>query len=167
MLPNVENEEFLLKPICLEDASFLHRLVNSSGWLENIGDRNLPNVADVEAYITNKILPGMPRNKAPYVIRRKDDLTPLGTVGLLYRDYTNLPDIGYALLPENFGQGIAFRAAGLMMEYGIAHWDMPRFGGMVKADNLASIRILEKLGLKPTGNVTIPESGEELLWFES
>jgi len=50
-----ETERLLLKPTQLEDASFIFELLNSPGWLENIGNRNIGSLEEAKEYILNKM----------------------------------------------------------------------------------------------------------------
>ena len=69
--------------------------------------------------------------------------------GLLKRD--NLPDvdIGYAYLPEYWGQGYAFEAAAATLRHAArASSACSRVIGVVSPGNTGSIRVLEKLGMR-------------------
>ena len=55
MYLELETERLLIRPIRLDDAGFILKLVNSQGWLQFIGDRKIKTDADAAAYI-QKIL---------------------------------------------------------------------------------------------------------------
>ncbi|MBI1221713.1 MAG: GNAT family N-acetyltransferase [Bacteroidetes bacterium] len=167
MLPIIENDHYYLKAVQESDAAFLHRLLNSEDWIRNIGDRKVPTVEATRKLIREKLIPGMSNNYGPYVIRRKLYNKEMGTVGLMYRDYTNTPDIGYALLPEYFGQGYAFGAAQLIVQHARNNWEIKQIGGMVIPENIPSIKILEKLGLRYKHAFKEPGTNVQLWWFES
>ena len=67
--------------------------------------------------------------------------------GLLKRD--NLPDVdlGYAFLPEFWGQGLAYEAAAATLRHGARKFGLTRVIGVVSEGNAGSIRVLEKLGM--------------------
>ena len=46
---NLETDRLLLREYTLSDAPFIFKLMNSEGWLKNIGDRNIKTIEDAEA----------------------------------------------------------------------------------------------------------------------
>ncbi|MBU2279775.1 MAG: GNAT family N-acetyltransferase, partial [Gammaproteobacteria bacterium] len=71
----------------------------------------------------------------------------IGLAGLVFREYLGIPDVGYALLPEFSGTGYASEAAITIYHYGKTVLNLPAIVGIVAPDNLASKKILEKIGL--------------------
>ena len=49
----LETERLIIRQFKLSDASFIMQLLNSPGWLEYIGDRNIRTIDDAEAYLAN------------------------------------------------------------------------------------------------------------------
>jgi ribosomal-protein-alanine N-acetyltransferase len=56
-------------------------------------------------------------------------------------------EIGWRLLPEYWGQGLATEAATATLEYGFATWNFPRVIAVAQDLNRASIRVMEKIGM--------------------
>lgn len=56
-------------------------------------------------------------------------------------------DLGYRLLREHWGQGYATEAGGACLELGFGHFGLDTIVGRVAQENLASVRVLEKLGM--------------------
>jgi ribosomal-protein-alanine N-acetyltransferase len=132
-----------IRPIEQLDADFMLRLVNTDGWLQFIGDRNVHSQADAEGYI-EKILdiPNFYYN----VVELNDSRMPIGVVSFIYREGYDFPDLGFALLPECCGQGYAEEAARGYLEYLIQNERLTKILGIVNSDNIRSICLLEKLG---------------------
>jgi len=124
-------------------------LLNQPSFLRNIGDRGVRNVADAHRYLRE----GPMAMYAKYgfglwrASRRSDD-TFVGMCGLLKRDILPDVDIGYAFLPGHWGQGYAFEAANATMELGARRFGLNRIIGVVSDHNAASIRVLEKVGMR-------------------
>jgi len=83
----------LIEPLQSSDHPFILDLVNTPGWLEFIGDRNLHSVSEAIVYI-NKII-NNPSIKY-WVIKLKESAIPIGIVSFIKRDYLQFHDIGFA-----------------------------------------------------------------------
>jgi RimJ/RimL family protein N-acetyltransferase len=77
----------------------------------------------------------------------------IGFAGLKYLAEEKEIDLGYRLLPAYWAQGLATEACRAVLEYGKTHLRIERIIALVDPENLASVRVLEKLGLKPAGHV--------------
>ena len=77
----------------------------------------------------------------------------IGFAGLKYLPDLREVDIGYRLLPAYWGRGLATEASRAVLDYGRTRLDLERVIGLVDPANVASVRILEKLGLTPDGEV--------------
>ncbi|HCY86107.1 MAG TPA: hypothetical protein DHV36_13300, partial [Desulfobacteraceae bacterium] len=91
------------------------------------------------------------------VVLKTDD-TPIGTCGLLKRDFLDYPDLGYAFLPEFRSRGYAGEASAGVLYWGKKTFDLQKIGAIVNSDNQASIRLLERIGFSYEKEVTIPET---------
>lgn len=58
------------------------------------------------------------------------------------------PEIGWRLAPEYWGQGLATEAARSALQHGFESFPFDRVIATVQAANTASIRVIEKLGMK-------------------
>src|SRR6266513_1490964 len=86
----------------LEDHAFIMELVNSKGWIEFIGNKNVNTKDDAIAYI-NKIM--NTENLFYWVVRTKNGNIPIGIISFIKREYFEKFDVGFAFLPEFNGQG--------------------------------------------------------------
>ncbi|MBX2829494.1 MAG: GNAT family N-acetyltransferase [Flavobacteriaceae bacterium] len=162
----LETERLILKQITLDDAPFYVKLFNSEGWLRFIGDRNVKNQAQAEAYIEKNYLPSYDKfGYGSYTVNLKATEETIGACGLYKRDNLDHPDIGFAFLPDYTGKGYGYEAAHAVMEYARTQLGLSTLLGFTVAENMASIALLEKLGLKETGTYQFPDDPEELLLF--
>ncbi|MEM8963301.1 MAG: GNAT family N-acetyltransferase, partial [Acidobacteriota bacterium] len=90
------------------------------------------------------------------------DGTPIGMCGLLKRDSLAFPDVGFAFFPEFWGQGFATEAAEASMTWGRETRALTTIGAIARADNVGSIRVLEKLGLRFDSVVETTSDGVEV-----
>ncbi len=63
-----------------------------------------------------------------------------------------MPDVGYILHPDVWGQGLAAEAVGAAIDHVFATRDIETLTADVDPDNAASIRLLERLGFVRTGS---------------
>ena len=132
-----------------------------------MGDRNVHTLAEAEDYIRTKMLPQLESlGFSNYTLIRKSDGAKMGTSGLYNRDGLEGVDIGFAMLSEFEGKGYAFEAANKLMELAKGAFNLSKVSGITLESNKASQGLLEKLGLKFTKMVRLPNDPEELMLYE-
>ena len=130
-----------LKLISAEDREFIRALVNSEGWLQFIGDRNVRSLEDADAYIEKiKNTPDL----FYWVVRLKDDNTPVGIISFLKRSYLEHFDIGFAFLPQFSGRGYAYEATREVLD--VVKNQYPTIQATTIPENTKSIELLTRLG---------------------
>lgn len=78
----------------------------------------------------------------------KNNGQQIGFAGLKYLEELGEVDVAYRLLPDYWGQGLATEAALASVRYGFDQLGLKRIIGLAMPENLASIRVLEKAGLR-------------------
>ncbi|MBD2769494.1 GNAT family N-acetyltransferase [Hymenobacter sp. BT664] len=74
-------------------------------------------------------------------------------------------DLGYRFRPAYWRQGYGYEAAQAWLDYGFQTLELPRICAYADAENVASCRILEKVGLQ-RGNEFV-EEGVRCVWYEA
>ena len=145
----LETDRLILRHQTVEDAAFMLELWNDPSWIRNIGDRGVRTMEDARTSILNGAVEMYAKwGYGFYLVELKDGGLPLGICGFAKRDFLEDPDIGYALLPRYWGKGYAYEAASAVMEYGKSVLGFARIVAFTSADNEASGKLLEKLGLQ-------------------
>ena len=145
----LETNRLLVRKIELHDADFILRLVNEPSFLSNIGDKGVTNLDEAKRFILEGAWTNQERSGyGQFIVELKDGGDRVGICGLLYRESLGVSDVGFALLPEYWGSGFAFEAATAMVEYGRATLGIETIVGLTSHDNLPSIKVLKKLGMK-------------------
>lgn len=150
------------------DEAFILALLNSPGFLDNIGDRGVRDLGGATGYIEKG--PGASYVANGFGLWRVTDKAtgaPLGLCGLVKRDGLDDPDVGYAFLPAAWGRGYAVEAARATLAHARQVLGLGRIVGITKPDNLSSQRVLEKIGLRAQGLITLPDHGGESAYFVS
>jgi RimJ/RimL family protein N-acetyltransferase len=164
----LETERLIIRRLTTDDAGFILRLVNEPSWLRFIGDRGVRTLDDASNYIRTGPMASYERfGFGLYLTELKESGTPIGICGLLKRDGLEHPDIGFALLPEFWGHGYAYESASAVMALAKDGLGLSRIVAVTNPDNYSSIRVLEKLGMRPEGTVTLSEGDTELRVFTS
>lgn len=148
-LPEFETDRLVLRRLDHQDAPFTLELLNDPSYIRNIGDRGVRDLEAARRYLEEGPM-AMYRQHGfgLWRVERKSDGVVLGMCGLLRRDILPDVDIGYAFLPAARGQGHAFEAAAATLRQAAARFGLTRLIGVVSEGNSASIRVLEKLGLR-------------------
>ncbi|RNI31662.1 GNAT family N-acetyltransferase [Rufibacter latericius] len=164
----LETERLRLREFTLQDADFIITLMNSPGWLQFIGDRNVKTPEQAKFYLQNGPMKSYQQHGYGLsLVERKEDQRAIGMCGLVNRDGLEHPDLGFAFLPDFNGQGYAYEIASEVMEYATTHLHIPKVLAITAPDNTKSIRLLEKVGLKFSKTTLLPKSKEELLLFSN
>jgi RimJ/RimL family protein N-acetyltransferase len=157
----LETARLRLREFTFEDAPFIIELLNSPGWLEFIGDRNVRTPEQAHDYLENGPMKSYRVNGYGLsMVERKEDGTPIGMCGVLNRDALECPDIGFAFLPAFHGTGYAFEIARATADYAKGTLGLHRIAAITVPHNKRSIGLLEKLGLKYIRPFTFPGSAE-------
>ena len=155
-----------MRQYTLKDAPFIYKLMNSEGWLINIGDRNIKTVEDAEAYLEKNYFTSYEKQGfGPYLVSLKEG-TAIGSAGFYKRQNLDHPDIGFAFLEEFTKKGYAFEAASALMKFASEQLGIKKIVGFTLPENTSSIELLKKLKLCEVG-VYKYEDGEELLLFSN
>jgi [ribosomal protein S5]-alanine N-acetyltransferase len=146
-LPELETQRLTLRRLDFDDAPFLVKLLNEPSFIENIGDRGVRCIEDAHRYLREGPMAMYDRYGFGLWHTARKDGVAVGMCGLLKRD--NLPDVdvGYAFLPQFWGQGFAHEAAAATLRHGAKKFGLTRVVGVVSEGNTGSIRVLEKLGM--------------------
>ncbi|MGA9212307.1 GNAT family N-acetyltransferase [Kaistella sp.] len=164
---NLETERLLLSPMKTDDSEFIFELYNSPKFIEFIGDRNIKSIKDAENYITSKFLPQFERlGYGNFLITLQSDGTKIGGVGIFEREGLDVQDIGFSFLEEFQGKGYGFEAASELIKVGFNEWGLQKISAITSKENIASRKLIQKLGLKYLKTVQIPNDDEELLYYE-
>lgn len=149
ILPELETERLSLRRFVFDDAPLVVELLTQPSFIRNIGDRGVRNADDARRYLRDGPMAMYEKHGfGLWHASRRSDGTFVGTCGLLKRDILPDVDVGYAFLPEHWGKGYAGEAAKATLELGARNFGLKRIIGVVSDHNAASIRVLEKIGMR-------------------
>ncbi|HWT99564.1 MAG TPA: GNAT family N-acetyltransferase [Terriglobales bacterium] len=146
--PVLETERLILRHLDVSDADFILALLNEPSFLHYIGDRQVRSVDDAVGYILKG--PAASYRQHGFgldLVQLKSDGSKIGICGLIQRDYLPHPDIGYAFLQSYCAKGYGVEAAAGVLQHARLVLGLPRVLAITSDENIASIRVLEKIGL--------------------
>ena len=135
-------QRLTLTPVNENDYEFITQLVNTKEWIEFIGERNIHSKSDAVQYIKKLI---QTPDLIYWVVRNKEDFTPMGIISFLKRDYLDCFDLGFAFLPRYFGKGYAYESAQFVLGQITKCPQHNKILATTLSHNSKSIKLLQKL----------------------
>jgi RimJ/RimL family protein N-acetyltransferase len=162
----LETKRLLLRHIELDDAAFIHELMNEPPWIEFIGDRGIHTLADARAFIRDRLIPSYEEHGFGfYLTELREDQTQLGICGLIKRDTLDDVDLGFALFERHWGRGYAREAAEAVIDFARETIGLRRLAAVANPDNERSARLLKTLGMNFERMVRLGDEEQEICFF--
>ncbi|MBN1591920.1 MAG: GNAT family N-acetyltransferase [Candidatus Coatesbacteria bacterium] len=154
MLPTLRTERLVLRPFELTDALEVQRLAGDrqvAATTVNIPHPYKDGIA--EAWI-ERHAEALDKGEAVHLaICLRDDGRLVGAIALFLRLEHNRAEIGYWVGKPYWGNGYCTEAAGEIIRYGFEELELSRIFAEYMAGNVASGRVLEKIGMKYEGRM--------------
>lgn len=150
--PVLETERILLRKFKVADAPELfEQRANNEVW-RYIDKPQTQNIEEALELI-KKILTAFENNEGiAWVIELKENKKNVGNLSFWRIDKANhRAEIGYLLLPEYWGKGITKEAIRKIIQYGFEVMKIHSIEANVNPLNIASIRLLERIGFVREG----------------
>jgi len=159
----LETERLVLRRLTLDDAAFMLSIWNDPAFVEHVGDRGIRTVSEAETALLDGAFKLYEEyGYGPFCMSLKPDGILVGICGLFRREHLEHPDIGFAVLPEFCGQGLAAEAADAVVEHARSDLEIRILTAIVSPKNPASIGLIEKLGLRFDRGITMPSEEKEI-----
>ncbi len=153
----IETERLLLRTFTEDDGQLIYELNKDPDVTLYTGDpvRDIDHAREV---LEKSILPQYSLyNHGRWAVHVKPDLTFIGWCGLKTRPERNETDLGYRFLKPAWGKGFATEAAFACLKYGFDKLNLPRIVGRAMPQNIASLKVLEKCGMKYIGEEIVDD----------
>lgn len=172
----LETERLRLRPPVPEDAPAAAEFLTDPDVMRFLGGQVVP-FEDVSAVVAKWQQRWERNGMGPFVIERREDGCFLGRAGILIWDtrswtHTTLsdaglyaqPELGWALLRTQWGNGYATEAARAVRDWARRQRGINRLVSLISPDNVASQRVAQRLGACPAETVTLFDSGDAVVW---
>ncbi len=157
-------ERLHLSELLDSDVQFVYDLFTDPDCIRFVGDRGINNLFDAKEYLQDRLIASYIKHGfGLYKVALKTSSEPMGICGLVKRDETNPPDIGFAFLPEFRAGGYCTEAAQSILTWAKTNQISDEILAYTNPDNFASIRVLEKIGLQKQKITTLTGQDHESL----
>lgn len=165
----LETDRLLLREMKLSDAEALFEMDRNPKVHEYLWNNPLTDISEVNKII-NSVQEQYKQNKiGRFVMVLKETNQVIGWAGLKFNtemvnNKIHFYDIGYRLDEKFWGKGYASEASFAWLDYGFKTMKIPVMEAAAHSDNIASNRILQKIGIQMTE--TYLEDGVSWNWYE-
>ncbi|WP_027382654.1 GNAT family N-acetyltransferase [Epilithonimonas caeni] len=140
-------ERLILRELNTNDAENFYRLNLNPNVIKYTGNSAFKDINEAKDFLENYQdykLNGFGR----WAVIEKSNNEFLGWCGLKYDKHLNETDIGFRFFEEHWNKGFATESAKACLDYGFKNLNLKSIIGRAMSENLASIKVLEKIGLK-------------------
>ena len=163
----LETRRLALGELGRGDEAFVLELLNSPGFLANIGDRGVRTPDDAWGYIANSAVASYRANGfGLYRTALKQSGEPIGICGLVKREGLDAPDLGFAFLERHWGRGYAAESGQAVLRDAQTRLGLARVLAVTAPGNRGSIAVLEKLGFGFVATIRLPGRDDDSRLFE-
>lgn len=136
-----------LRQFTLADAPLVLALNSDAQVLKYLHEPALQTAEDAARILREIILPQYSNNLGRWAMHINSTNEFIGWCGLKYRPELDEIDLGYRLMQNAWGHGYATEAAQATLQYGFTKLNLTLITGRAHIENLASIKVLEKIGM--------------------
>jgi RimJ/RimL family protein N-acetyltransferase len=154
-IPTIQTARLVLRPWSPDDAEAWFRILQEDGVLRYFPDPTPPARKKADAYIAHHLAHWKEHGYGHWAVAMPEDNRVIGWTGLEYLPELSETEVAYLLSRTVWGHGFASEAAQAALEYGFEAAGLEAIIGLVHRDNIASISVLEKCGLKPADRVQL------------
>jgi RimJ/RimL family protein N-acetyltransferase len=144
----IETPRLQLRPFTPDDVDDLHHLYNHRDLFKYMSnEKPLPweqARAVIDAFTEN----WKRHDFGVWAVIDRNNQRLIGHCGFKFLENTPDVQIGYLLSKSYWGRGLATEAAAAVLKYGFEVAKLKRIVAIAKADNIASRRVMEKIGMK-------------------
>lgn len=163
----IETERLIIRTYDISDAESILRLLNEPAFIQYIGDKDVKTLADATDYIESGPMKMQQEfGFSLYCCIRKTDGKVVGMSGLVKREGIEHPEIGFAFYEEYCRLGYGYESSIAIINYASEKLNLHTLQAITNVDNIASIKLLEKLGFKYQKLIQLSKDSEMIKLFE-
>lgn len=142
----IETDRLIIRPFKLEDIGPSYEMNLDAEVSKYTGDGGVVSKEEIERRIIENVFGDYEKHGyGRLAVELKSEGKFIGFTGLKYLEDMNEVDLGYRFMKEYWGKGIATESALASIKLGFEKLGLEKIIAMVLPENIASIRVLEKL----------------------
>jgi RimJ/RimL family protein N-acetyltransferase len=162
-MEQIETSRLILRPFNALDAIDMAAVLGNPAVMQHIGRGHAKTFEETVDYLAYQLRHDAVYGYSLWAMVRKEDTRVIGQCGLWHLDGTGEVDLAYTLAQEFWGYGYATEASIAWLDYAfapkiepkieqveepVAGLGLDRIVAIAKPENRASVRVLEKLGMR-------------------
>lgn len=159
--PTLTTSRLELSPLEIADAAEMVDVLGGTGLYEFTGGR-APTLDELEVRYSRQVVGGPADGSEEWhnwIVRRRIDDVAVGYVQATISDAGKIAEVAWVIGADFQRTGFAVEAATAMVEWLTGHRRVTRVAAHIHPDHVASIRVAERIGLRPTDRF---DDGERL-----
>ena len=167
-----ETERLILREIVAEDTGAMYRLDSDPLVHKYLGNRPIKCMGKAKAYVDYIQMQYEKYGIGRWAAIEKSTGDWMGWTGLKMNfeepmnGHTNYYDVGYRFMPQYWGKGYATESSIAAKDYFFKNFPEEKLCGLAEIENIASCRVLEKIGLQAKNDFLYPKENVMIRWFE-
>ena len=162
----IETDRLILRPFTMNDISEFHEIITREEVVRYLAEGliSLEELKRILEWLIDCYDRNSPRSiiKFTLAVTHKKTNRIIGWCGLGPLEFSPSEiEIYYGLSVDHWGRGLATEAAKALLDYGFSTIGLDTIVAVVKPDNVASRKVIEKLGMKQTKVVENLPPGSE------
>jgi len=141
----LHTERLYLRTFILADAKAFYEMNSVAEVMRYTGDKAFSDEKEARTFINNYSSYSQ-YGFGRWAMIRKEDNQFIGFCGFKLNE-EQMIDLGFRIKIEYWNQGYATEAASACLEYGFSHLDFHEVIGRAARANIASLKVLQKLGM--------------------
>ncbi len=168
----IETESLILRKIEITDTGNLYRLDSDPLVHKYLGNKPISCMSKAKEYIDYIHMQYDTYGIGRWVTIEKSSGDFIGWSGLKMNfeeemnGHINYYDIGYRFIPQYWGKGYATESSTAARDYFFDKYPDQKLCGLAEIENLASCRVLEKIGLERKNDFLYTKENVTIAWFE-
>lgn len=150
MKKGIETNRLYLRELTVADAENFYLLNADEDVIKYTGDKAFDSINDAESFLENyNTYQEYAYGRWAVIAKSNEEF--LGWCGLKYSPEIDEVDIGFRFFKKHWNKGYATESAKACIEYGFENLNLKTIVGRAMEANVASIKVLEKLGMTFVG----------------
>ncbi|GAA4269147.1 GNAT family N-acetyltransferase [Hyunsoonleella aestuarii] len=168
----IETERLILRELRLSDLDGMFELDSNPEVHAYLGKKPVKTLEESVKILESVISQYQERGIGRFAAIEKPSGEFIGWSGIKFNtgdmetlgDKRDFYDIGYRFIPRYWGKGYATESSKAVLDFGFKDLDIKTICGAAEIDNIASNKVLQKIGLKYMEQ--FPYENEMINWYE-